>query len=125
MTYVKAYSATSDDGTHVDTIDIGNDNYILLTANAMELANSFHFNAIATRDIDDTLVESNNPNHNFIYRMFTYDSGGHCMVDVMMLPDGRYIGITDDCIVLYPQAPNDDEFLQASADECIVINIDQ
>ena len=38
----------------------------------------------------------------FIKRIFTENTGGGCMVDFIELPDGRVIGLNDECIVLYP-----------------------
>lgn len=31
-----------------------------------------------------------------------FNSGGNCMIDFILLKDGRCIGITEDCAVLYP-----------------------
>ena len=36
-----------------------------------------------------------------IKEVTTEDTGGHCDVDFVHLPDGRVIGINEDCIVLY------------------------
>jgi hypothetical protein len=37
----------------------------------------------------------------FIEKVTTLDTGGSCDVDFVHLPDGRVIGINDECIVLY------------------------
>lgn len=120
MTYVKGYSATSDDGIATDTVDIGNDNYLVLVADKMSIHNSFHFNAIAEKNIDDSLIGSLTSEHQFISEMFTENTGGGCMVDVLMLADGRYIGITDEAVVMYPPASTEDEFLQDIEDTAII-----
>lgn len=38
----------------------------------------------------------------FVDRIFTINSGGNCMVDLVHLVDGRVLGVTDECAVLYP-----------------------
>lgn len=39
--------------------------------------------------------------HEYIVKIETLNTGGGCMVDVIHLPDGRVIGINDECAVLY------------------------
>lgn len=36
-----------------------------------------------------------------IKKVTTENTGGGCMVDFIHLPDGRVIGVNEDCIVLY------------------------
>jgi hypothetical protein len=38
----------------------------------------------------------------YIERTNTEDTGGGCMVDFVILKDGRCIGINDECICVYP-----------------------
>lgn len=33
-----------------------------------------------------------------------FQTGGHCMVTLVTLADGRVLGINDECVVLYPSA---------------------
>ena len=37
----------------------------------------------------------------YVEKTFTEDVGGGCMVDFLILNDGRCVGINDDCLVLY------------------------
>lgn len=37
----------------------------------------------------------------YVEKTFTEDMGGGCMVDFLILNDGRCVGINDDCLVLY------------------------
>jgi hypothetical protein len=37
----------------------------------------------------------------FIDRIETESTGGHTMVDFVILKDGRVLGISDDCVCLY------------------------
>jgi hypothetical protein len=37
----------------------------------------------------------------YVDKTFTEDMGGGCMVDFLILSDGRCVGINDECIVLY------------------------
>lgn len=38
----------------------------------------------------------------FVTRVCTENTGGGCMVDFLELVDGRVLGVSDECIVLYP-----------------------
>lgn len=38
----------------------------------------------------------------FVQQVFTENTGGGCMVDLVVLNEGRVIGITDESVVLYP-----------------------
>lgn len=38
----------------------------------------------------------------FIRELQSFDSGGNCPVDLVVLKDGRVIGISGECAVLYP-----------------------
>jgi hypothetical protein len=38
----------------------------------------------------------------YIERTNTENTGGGCMVDFVILKDGRCIGISDECLVIYP-----------------------
>lgn len=38
----------------------------------------------------------------FIHELQSFDSGGNCPVDLVVLKDGRVIGINEECAVLYP-----------------------
>lgn len=40
----------------------------------------------------------------FVTRVCTENTGGGCMVDLLELVDGRVLGVSDDCVVLYPNA---------------------
>ena len=111
MTYVEGYCATNDDNIPTDTIDIGYGNLLVITATTMMVCDKT-FKVIDGKQIDDSLLSSNNPIYNFIYRMFTMNTGGNCMVDVLMLTDGRYIAVTDEIVALYPKALSDEAFLQ-------------
>jgi hypothetical protein len=44
----------------------------------------------------------------YITKIETVDSGDGCFVDLIHLPDGRVIGVSEDCAVLY--ASRDDFF---------------
>lgn len=37
----------------------------------------------------------------YIKEVSTQDTGGNCTVDFVHLHDGRVLGITDECVVLY------------------------
>lgn len=37
----------------------------------------------------------------YVTRAETYNSGGNCMIDFIHLHNGRVLGISDDCVVLY------------------------
>ena len=37
----------------------------------------------------------------YVDKTFTAEMGGGCMVDFLILSDGRCVGINDECIVLY------------------------
>jgi len=50
--------------------------------------------------------------HEYIVKIETLDTGGHSLVDVIHLPDGRVIGINDECAVLYA---NMDDFFDPPA----------
>lgn len=38
----------------------------------------------------------------FVSRIYTENTGGGCMVDFVVLKDGRLIGLNDESVVLYP-----------------------
>lgn len=38
----------------------------------------------------------------FVASVFTESTGGGCMVDFIVLIDGRVVGLNDECVVLYP-----------------------
>lgn len=38
----------------------------------------------------------------FVESVYTENTGGGCLVDIVTLQDGRIIGISEECIVLYP-----------------------
>ncbi len=42
------------------------------------------------------------PAGQFVERVFTENTGGGCMVDLIILKDGRVIGLYDEVVVLYP-----------------------
>lgn len=51
--------------------------------------------------------------HAFLNRIETVNTGGHIFVDLITLNDGQVIGISDDCICLYP---NEQEFYDCHRD---------
>jgi hypothetical protein len=38
----------------------------------------------------------------YVTKVETVNTGGNCMVDLIHLPDGRVVGINDECVVVYP-----------------------
>jgi hypothetical protein len=38
---------------------------------------------------------------NYIKKIFSENTGGNCMVDMVELNDGRILSITDDCVILF------------------------
>ena len=40
--------------------------------------------------------------YEFIKEIQTHETGGNCPVDLVVLKDGRVIGINEECAVLYP-----------------------
>lgn len=38
----------------------------------------------------------------YVKKVWTENTGGGCMVDMIELEDGRVIGINDECLVVYP-----------------------
>ena len=47
--------------------------------------------------------------YSHIDKIETADTGGHCMVDLIHLKDGRVLGISTDVIVLYPSIESFDD----------------
>ena len=56
----------------------------------------------------------------YITHTSAFDSGGNCPVDFVHLPDGRLLGITDDCVVLYA---NMDDFLECYTNDRQIIDL--
>ena len=54
----------------------------------------------------------------FIDKVVTYETGGNCPVDFVLLKSGRVLGISDDCVVLYD---NMDDFysMETKSRQCI------
>ncbi len=54
----------------------------------------------------------------FIEKVGTEFTGGNCPVDFVTLKDGRVLGVTDDCVVLYQ---NMDDFwqMETKSRQCI------
>ncbi len=48
----------------------------------------------------------------YLHQMRTENTGGGCMVDILMFEDGRYLGVTDESVVLYPKDKTENDFLQ-------------
>jgi hypothetical protein len=38
---------------------------------------------------------------NYVKKIFSENTGGNCMVDMVELNDGRILSITDDCVILF------------------------
>lgn len=49
----------------------------------------------------------------YIDRIESENTGGHCMVDFVILKDGRVLGISDDCVCLYKSM---DDFWDATSE---------
>ena len=56
----------------------------------------------------------------YITHTSAFDSGGNCPVDFVHLPDGRLLGITDDCVVLYAHM---DYFLECYTNDRQIIDL--
>lgn len=52
-------------------------------------------------------------NGKFIKKVWTENTGGGCMVDMIELEDGRVIGINEECVVLYESM---DQFYEAGSE---------
>jgi len=50
-------------------------------------------------------------NSTFIKEVKSFDSGGGCIIDYVVLSDGQCLGISDECMVLYS---SEDELLDSS-----------
>ena len=50
----------------------------------------------------------------------TENTGGHCMVDFVILKDGRVLGISEDCVCLYESM---EDFWNCTSDDKPYINL--
>jgi len=53
-------------------------------------------------------------NSTFIKEVKSFNSGGGCIIDYVVLSDGQVIGINDECMVLYA---DEDELIDSSEKE--------
>ena len=56
----------------------------------------------------------------YIATTFTGDTGGGCMVDFLILKDGRCIGVNDECIALYDSY---DQFYDGPFEDVQIIDL--
>ena len=128
MTFIKGFFTVTTGGESQDFIKMVNNKWLIITSESMgvypdsnvdESQGAFWGESEGSIDYADDIFKICNQEGRlpyFVAEFLSENTGGGCMVDALMLPDGRYIGITDESVVLYPPAPCEDEFLQGDYD---------